>query len=307
MGEGFALPRNSSKSTLLSHRKYGDGRSLQEVRLDWTPSERQGMANSDLSRYSPCSTNTWQHLSPPKSTNSQALKHIRAMARPYDVIGESFDSHDRQRLQSDIEVGQREGIWQRDNNLGLIHEVLQAFRKFSVLRLGETFSALPLAEVARRTSPDPSNLLEIEQYVSNLIITGELKASISQDASNNNSFLTLRFLTSSSTTKSEKQLHADLEKQKLKLTALLELISSDDHRLEISREYVEFLQKLKKGKDEEEKANRQASGASTSNDLSTSTRRPGGSVGTADAAAAALAGFQREMMMEEDEDVMADS
>lgn len=177
------------------------------------------------------------------------MKQIKALARPYDVIAEAFDSKDPTRLNSDVEQGQQEGIWMKDCNLGLLYEVMRAFRKFTVLRLAKTYAALPIAEVARRTSPNPTDLVEAQQYVTDLINSGELKASISQGDPP-----TLRFLPAGSTTRSEAQAQLEIEQRKAKLSSLLELISSNDHRLEVSREYVEHLQRLKKSKDDEEKA-----------------------------------------------------
>ena len=119
---------------------------------------------------------------------------------------------------------------------------------------------------------------------------------------------TLRFLPASSTTKTETQLQLDLDRQKTKLADLLELISSDDHRLEVSREYVEYLRKLKQAKDEDEKMNRQqaqqqqqqgaggSASAAGGPDTVPSSRRSGGF----GASGAMPGGF-------EDEDVMADA
>lgn len=191
----------------------------------------------------------------PKIIHQQTLKNIKALSRPYDVIAETFSARDPLRLQLDIEAGRQDGIWARDYNLGLISEVYKAYRQFAVLRLANTFAALPITEVAQRTSPDPTDLTETTQYISDLIVSGDLKAFISPDTPP-----TLRFLPSECTTKTETQLQIEIETHKAKLACLLELISNNDHLLELNKEYIEHLQRLKRSRDDEEKSAK-ASGA----------------------------------------------
>ena len=187
---------------------------------------------------------------PPKAANPSAMKTIKAIAKPYECLVEGFKSKSLVRLQWEIREGQ--DFWRQDCNYGLVFEVLEAFRKFSVLQLGETFEAISVAEIARRTSPDPNDLSETISYISDLIARGGLSATLSCP----NPFTqpqTLRFLPSPNSVKSEDQIHQDLSLQSLELQNLLEMLSENDHRLEISKEYIDTLRRMKKQRDQEGK------------------------------------------------------
>jgi COP9 signalosome complex subunit 3 len=186
----------------------------------------------------------------PKNVGQNAIKHIRALARPYECVAEAFEFGNIQRLRAEIEAGNL--MWQDDNNYGLMVEVYQAFRKFAVLKLGRTFIALSIAEVARRTSPDASNINETKAYLGALISSGALNAVIT-DGSNGDQ--ALRFLPSSISAKSETAVESALAAQTQDLQILLRHVHDTEHRLEVSREYIDYLRKLKKVKDEEKKNN----------------------------------------------------
>ena len=80
----------------------------------------------------------------------------------------------------------------QDNNTGLVWQVLSAFRKFSVGRLGQTFAALTLVDVVHRISPSCSHE-EVEKLVASLIMSNDLDATLLH-ALYNPGFTMLRFL-----------------------------------------------------------------------------------------------------------------
>jgi COP9 signalosome complex subunit 3 len=180
----------------------------------------------------------------PKGVSSNAIKHVRALAKPYECVADAFKSGSIDNLRMEIEAGN--GVWQEDGNYGLMVEVYQAFRKFAVLKLGRTFAALPLAEVARRTSPDAANVDETRAYLEMLIASGALRATITAGQS-------LRFLPSASSTKSEAQIESALALQSQELQIVLKHIQDTEHRMEVAKEYIEYLRKLKKLKEEDKK------------------------------------------------------
>ena len=55
-------------------------------------------------------------------------------------------------------------FWQ-DSNAGLVSQVIDAYRKFSILELEKTYSALTVAEIARCTSSDPDDYAETGRYL----------------------------------------------------------------------------------------------------------------------------------------------
>lgn len=186
----------------------------------------------------------------PKGGNKNAIRNIRALARPYDCLAEAFTSGSMVRLKGEIEEGQ--SFWLNDCNFGLVIQVYDAFRKFSVLRLANIFAALSLTEVARWTSPDPSDLIETASYSATLIAAGELKATLTQ-SQDPAIPATLRFLSHPSVPQSELDLHRDLQKHRAELETILKHLHDSDHRLEISKDYIEKLRLMKKQKENQAK------------------------------------------------------
>ncbi|KAL2441875.1 COP9 signalosome complex subunit 3 [Exophiala dermatitidis] len=203
----------------------------------------------------------------PKNASPTAIKHVRAVSKPYQCVADAFKSGSVQKLRAEIEVGTN--IWQDEGNYGLIVEVYQAFRKFSVSRLGRIFGALPIAEVAKRTSPDPTNVDETRAYLQDLVEKGDVQATILQSKQG---VQILRFLSSSRTssstitrTQTEAEVEKDLKDHTEHLQSLLGYVQDTEHRMEVSREYIDYLKKLKKIRDDDKKnANGNGNGGGTS-------------------------------------------
>lgn len=184
----------------------------------------------------------------PNNTSPQAAKVYRSLARPYDALGEAFKSGDFDRLRAEVDVGQP--IWHMDNNTGLVLQVLVAFRRYSVLRLGSTFAALNIADVARRTSPDPPDVEETEMFVASLITSRTLDATLLH--SNYGKGLTmLRFSAAASSIDAslEASIRERLIQEKQRLMVLMDNIEESDMKLELSKEHVDHLRKSQKRKD----------------------------------------------------------
>lgn len=183
----------------------------------------------------------------PKPTNPSAIKNIRAIAKAYDCLADAFKSNDPERFRAEVAEGQ--SLWAQDCNTGLVLQLFDSFRKYAVIRLGRTFVALSIAEVAKRASIDPSDVKGTAAYVASLISQGELNAELTA-SSGSDPMPVLRFLPSAATTKSEAQLQQELAAQTGELRNILQHISDNDHRVEITKEYIGFLQKLKKQKEQ---------------------------------------------------------
>ena len=192
----------------------------------------------------------------PRSAAQTVVKHIRAVARPYDCVADAFKSKDRSRLQAELEQGSE--IWNEDLNYGLIVEVFNAHRKFAISRLGKTYAAISVAEVARQTSSEPDNVTETLVFLQNLIAQGQLQATITTPQ--NNAGPILRFLPTD-IPKPEEQVSQDLRDKSTELATLIKHITDLDHCTEISKEYIDFLRKLKKTRDEDKKDAVTAAGA----------------------------------------------
>lgn len=114
-----------------------------------------------------------------------------------------------------------------------------------MLNLENVFTAVSIKEVARRTSPDPNDLLETRKFIGDLISSGQLKAILTTSGAD----VILRFLPSQSTNTSESDLQHELDVQKSELADILRHTHGDDYRLEITKDYIEYLRKLKKQSD----------------------------------------------------------
>ncbi|KAK4920290.1 hypothetical protein LTR66_016737, partial [Elasticomyces elasticus] len=82
---------------------------------------------------------------PPRAMSGNALKQIRAIARPYECVLEAFKTGEMAKLQAEINEGLQ--LWTDEGNYGLMAEVLGAFRRHSVVKLRETFAAVTIEEV----------------------------------------------------------------------------------------------------------------------------------------------------------------
>ena len=180
----------------------------------------------------------------PKATNQSSFKHIRALAKAYECVVDAFKSGNLSKLTDEIMAGST--LWESDYNLALVQEVYDAFSKFSIQRLGKTFASLPITEVTRRTMSDRSSQ-DMITYLQQLISTGELSAVVRESGG----VQMLNFLPSTSKQKSEGQVEQELVRLSLELQFTAKQLLDNDHRLELSKEYIEYLKKLKKAKSQD--------------------------------------------------------
>ncbi len=130
-------------------------------------------------------------------------------------------------------------------------QVLEASRRFSILKLGNTYLALSIPEIGERTSPDLNDHAETEAYVASLISTGYLNAVLSQSNDRTKPSI-LRFLDTSGThsrSQSEATQYAELVKQMQKTVNLAEYVRATDKKLCLSKEYIDWAKKARKNKE----------------------------------------------------------
>ena len=135
--------------------------------------------------------------------------------------------------------------------MGLVLQVLDAHRRFLILKLENTYAALPISLVAQQTSPHPDNHAETEAYVNSLIASGQLNATLTASADPTKPSM-LRFSTSTDSDEplahSEAQQYEDLIRQTAKFEQLAKHMKDTERRLELSKEYMEWARKNKKSK-----------------------------------------------------------
>lgn len=192
----------------------------------------------------------------PKTTNSQAAKMFQALAKPYTALAEIFkegvaNEESSARLIAEAQTGHK--WWSEDFNAGLVHQVIAAYRRFSVKHLEKTYAALTIADITRRTSPNPNDYAETGRFVIQLISYGQLNATISRSSESPESWV-VRFPTSPAEgpqARSEDQQYDELVKQTQRVRALMEHVREADRKLGLSKEYIQEAKKMKKGKNGE--------------------------------------------------------
>lgn len=204
----------------------------------------------------------------PKITSPVALKTYRALARPYDALATTFISGKWERLRDEVEIG--DTIWRnvspklyfshfgseeltsfKDNNNGLVQQVLLTFRKKAVRNLGNTFAAVTTANVSQRALSNSMNVQETERYIVALTAQEGFSTSLIHLSKDPNTSM-LRFLTGQSSEPSielEVSLEEQLRSQHEKLELLIQNIQNSDRKLEFTKEYISHLRKAQKRND----------------------------------------------------------
>ncbi|KAL8795031.1 MAG: hypothetical protein Q9195_002479 [Heterodermia aff. obscurata] len=191
-------------------------------------------------------------LEMPRTTTTPAQRAYRATSKAYEAVAEIFqDSITKEKgpRQLILEIDAGQDIWQESSNVGLVKQVFTSFRRFSVLNLGKTYSSLPVADVARQTSPNPNDFSETANYLQWLISTGQLNASMIERGTNHQTWI-LKF-NEELESMSEAQQLQELKKTEARIHDLSSRITESDQKIGLSKEYLEWCRKAEaKVKDE---------------------------------------------------------
>lgn len=127
--------------------------------------------------------------------------------------------------------------------------MLSAHRKFSILQLESTFSAIAVPHV---TCGIPADEIDKEAYIFSLISNGTLPVHLIQAGEGSQSTV-LRFLPSAAISdhRMEKAIETQLATQRSRLLTLLHDMSISGMKLQLGREYVEWSQRASRRKDDE--------------------------------------------------------
>lgn len=192
----------------------------------------------------------------PRGFRGNQVRSAKTMAKPYECVVDAYKTRNLERLSSEIQEGV--DVWASDMNSGLMTEVVNSLPKFEVIRLGQTFAALPVEEIAVALSPtmamNPQQALTLVQQ---LVATGALKADVIP--STTGSLGTVRFNQSQVVQQTEDEINDQLTAKGRELKLLLKYITDYDHQLEISKDYLDWLQKAKKARDTDKKAGQNGS------------------------------------------------
>ncbi|RDW90907.1 putative COP9 subunit 3 [Aspergillus mulundensis] len=174
-----------------------------------------------------------------------------SLARPYISLAEAFEKGDLQKLNAEINLGQ--SIWRTDNNAGLVSQVSGAFDKSLIIKLGRTFSALTMSDVLQRASSFPQGVQDVEEFVVSLVMSNELKATLSHSARNETTTM-LRFpLRTQNHGFREEYIRARLMRIRAALHTISRGIAQTGQALEFSQEGLHFITKNQKWNGNSEK------------------------------------------------------
>lgn len=188
----------------------------------------------------------------PKTVSSSINKAFQGLAKPYIGLAEIFKEGIRNeesatRVLTEAQAG-HEIFFGPDMNIGLIRQVVDAYRISSVQHLSQTYAAMTITEITRRTSPDPNDLHDTGHFVTGLISSGALNASISQPSEDPASWVVnfnceTKLLPSEQT---EEQQYLDLRRQAGRIKTLMNQVAEADRQLGLSEAYIKEARKARK-------------------------------------------------------------
>ncbi|KAJ5338783.1 hypothetical protein N7452_005511 [Penicillium brevicompactum] len=180
--------------------------------------------------------------SPPSITTPHVVKLYQSLARPYVSLAQAFERGDMKRLRGEVDAAME--IWYMDNNFGLVTQVVDAFFRQTVVKLGKTFAALTVADLAKQIFPSPAEKMVTESDVSSLIMSGALDASLVQKQDPTELSI-LRFSTSLSFPRlsHELDIQSHLKKERLLMENLVRNLEEINNAIGMSEECLDNLQR----------------------------------------------------------------
>lgn len=128
-------------------------------------------------------------------------------------------------------------------NHGLMNQVIGAFRRFTVLKLGKTYCKIMISDLLRLTSPTFADVTETANYAKGLIASGGLKGSLTETGIDAGAWL-LRFIDEAEEEPSEAQQSLEINDLKESIETLNLRIRESDSKLGLSKEYLEWSKKV---------------------------------------------------------------
>jgi COP9 signalosome complex subunit 3 len=173
----------------------------------------------------------------PRTHNQVVMKSLKAVGRSYEALADSFEKRNWRKYQAEMDAGAQ--IWHDDGNLRLVKEVGDALLRYRVIDLQKTYAALPVSRVAHHLGMPADATLRMLQEV---LREGHINASITPASSGSAGDAVLHFHFTSTA-----HPDGDLEAQAKQIKELTSFIRDADRRLQLSKEYIEFTKRSKRG------------------------------------------------------------
>ncbi|GFG13952.1 conserved hypothetical protein [Aspergillus udagawae] len=181
-------------------------------------------------------------ISTPEMINPHVMKVYQSLTLPYVSLADAFENDDTERLRAEVDVGR--AIWLADNNMGLVLQVVHAHSKSVVVKLGSTFSAVAIADIAQRIASDLVPSTEVETSISSMVISG-LDSTLLHSNSNHKPTMLHFHAGGASNSFGEEHIAFLLDSERLLLTTLAANLDQSNHDLELSSEHLQFLRRAK--------------------------------------------------------------
>ncbi|KAL1954926.1 hypothetical protein VTO42DRAFT_426 [Malbranchea cinnamomea] len=187
-------------------------------------------------------------LSLPETTSPQAVKLFKLLGRPYDLLADIFQSGSSARLKAEVDAGK--SVWSNDRNTGLVFQVMEAYRTFSISGIKRTFAALSVNDIPRVVAEEQADMHAVEMFAVRLIRTKLLDAHLVQ-STHLKSPTILRFLTYNPqrNLSSEMGAVAFLAIQKNSIQPLTWQVHEMDAKFELNNEYIDSVKRVKRRKE----------------------------------------------------------
>jgi len=112
----------------------------------------------------------------PKYTALVVLRFIKTGIAPYTEFAEAFGTRTLADLRASFE--KHTATFERDKNLGLAKQCMQALIRRNIHRLTQTYLTLSLADIAQ--SAGLADAAEAERYIARMVAAGEISAAIDE-------------------------------------------------------------------------------------------------------------------------------
>ncbi|WEW55596.1 hypothetical protein PRK78_001027 [Emydomyces testavorans] len=180
----------------------------------------------------------------PHTVNASVAKAYKALVKPYNALAIVFKTGTFIRLKAEISAGME--LWRKDNNTGLVLQVLDAFRRFSVLKLERSFAALAIPDLTQRLALGDRCSLDMERFVAKLLAGSRLSARLFQPSDSSNPTI-LRFGHFFQPMKGamEAKLWEQLLEQKRRVDLLVHNLYETDVKFGLGPDYIDGLRKAR--------------------------------------------------------------
>ncbi|KAF1356541.1 hypothetical protein BDV97DRAFT_342071 [Delphinella strobiligena] len=189
---------------------------------------------------------TGQSFSAKALLDQQTQKSVSSLSKAYEGLADVFKNRDIQRFHAEVDMATQ--LFTEDGNIGLVNQVAESLRRYRVIDLQNTYSALPVQRIAVHLSLSPEATITL---LTAMIRDRHIKATLPQstgDLTNTNaSTQVLRFL-SHNPNHTPVGLDQDtiLQAKYHQIQRLSKHVKEADRKLAISKEYVHFIYRSKR-------------------------------------------------------------